>query len=139
MTLQDLPTLNAVLNAIAAVFLLLGYIAIKKNKRDLHRNLMITALFFSTAFLISYLTRHAIGPSKIFPNLGWIKTLYMFILIPHVILAAGMVPMIIITFWHAYKENWEKHRKLARLTFPIWMYVSVTGVLVYFMLYRWFA
>lgn len=139
MTIQDLPSLNASLNSVAALLLLSGYIAIKKNHRDLHRNLMIAALVVSAAFLTSYLTYHFHVPSKKFPNLGIIKTIYLLILIPHIILAAGMVPMILKTFWHAYKKDWVKHRKIARLTFPIWMYVSVTGVIVYFMLYQWYA
>lgn len=139
MTVQDLPTLNATLNSIAGVLLLSGYIAIKKDKRDLHRNLMISALIVSTAFLVSYLIYHYNVPSKKFPDLGWIKVIYLVILIPHIILAAAMVPMIIKTFWHAYKQEWEKHKKIARITFPIWIYVSVTGVLVYLMLYQWFA
>lgn len=139
MTVQDLPSLNASLNSIAAVLLLCGYIAIKNNKRDLHRNLMVSALVVSAFFLTSYLIYHWHVPSKKFPDLGWIKTVYLLILIPHIILAAVMVPMILKTFWHAWKQEWEKHKKIARITFPIWMYVSVTGVIVYFMLYRWYA
>lgn len=139
MTVQDLPTLNATLNSIAGVLLLSGYIAIKKQNKDLHRNLMIAALIVSAAFLTSYLTYHFHVPSKKFPDLGIIKTIYLIILIPHIILAAVMVPMILKTFWHAYKQEWEKHKKIARITFPIWMYVSVTGVIVYFMLYQWYA
>ncbi len=139
MTIQDLPTLNASLNSIAAFLLLSGYIAIKKNQKILHRNLMISALLVSAAFLTSYLIYHYHVPSKKFPDLGWIKTVYLLILVPHIILAAIMVPMILKTFWHAYKQEWEKHKKIARLTFPIWMYVSVTGVIVYFMLYHWFV
>ena len=139
MTIQDLPTLNATLNSIAGIFLLSGYIAIKKDKRDLHRNLMVMALVVSAAFLTSYLIYHFNVPSKKFPDLGWIKTVYLLILIPHIILAAVMVPMILKTFWHAFRGEWEQHKKIAKITFPIWMYVSVTGVLVYLMLYRWFA
>jgi putative membrane protein len=138
MTIQDLPTLNASLNSAAGVLLLSGYIAIKNNKRDLHRNLMIAALIVSAAFLTSYLIYHFHVPSKKFPDLGWIKTLYFLILFPHIILAVVMVPMILKTFWHAYKQEWENHKKIARITFPIWMYVSVTGVIVYLMLYQWF-
>jgi uncharacterized membrane protein YozB (DUF420 family) len=138
MNLTDLPTLNATLNSISGIFLLSGYIAIKKNKKELHRNLMISALVVSAAFLTSYLIYHFNVPSKKFPDLGWIKTLYFLILFPHIILAVIMVPMILKTFWHAYKQEWESHKKIARITFPIWMYVSVTGVLVYFMLYQWF-
>lgn len=139
MTVQDLPTLNASLNAVAGVLLLSGYIAIKKGKRDLHIKLMTGALGVSTLFLISYLIYHWHVPSKKFPDLGFIKTIYLLILIPHIILAAVMVPMILKTFWHAVRQEWEAHKKIARITFPIWMYVSVTGVIVYFMLYRWYV
>lgn len=139
MTIQDLPTLNATLNSVATVFLLVGYISIKQGKKEVHKRLMYGALLVSTAFLISYLIYHYHVPSKKFPDLGWIKTIYLLILVPHIILAAAMVPMIIKTFWHAYKEEWDKHKKMAKVTFPIWMFVSVTGVVVYFMLYQWFA
>ncbi len=139
MTVQDLPTLNASLNTMAGILLLSGYISIKLGKKTLHRNLMISALAVSAAFLTSYLIYHYHVPSKKFPDLGFIKTVYLLVLIPHIILAAVMVPMILKTFWHAYKQEWEKHKKIARITFPIWMYVSVTGVIVYFMLYHWYA
>ncbi|WPU63810.1 DUF420 domain-containing protein [Peredibacter starrii] len=139
MTVQDLPSLNAFLNTIAGVLLLIGYIAIKQGKRELHKKLMFSALVVSAAFLTSYLIYHYHVPSKKFPDLGWIKTVYFLILFPHIILAAVMVPMILKTFWHAFREEWESHKKIAKITFPIWMYVSVTGVIVYFMLYHWFA
>lgn len=139
MTVQDLPTLNASLNSVAFLLLIWGYVSIKQGKRELHRNIMIAALVVSAAFLTSYLTYHFHVPSKKFPNLGWIKTVYLLILIPHIILAGVMVPMILKTFWHAYRQQWEAHKKIARITFPIWLYVSVTGVIVYFMLYRWFV
>lgn len=139
MTVQDLPTLNASLNTLAGILLLSGFISIKRGNKELHKKLMISALIVSAAFLTSYLIYHYHVPSKKFPDLGWIKTVYLLILIPHIILAAVMVPMILKTFWHAYKQEWEKHKKIARITFPIWMYVSVTGVIVYFMLYQWFA
>lgn len=139
MTLLDLPTVNATLNTIAGVFLLSGYIAIKNKKKELHTKMMIAALITSAAFLTCYLIYHFHVPSKKFPDLGFIKTVYYLILFPHIILAAVMVPMILKTFWHAYKQDWEKHKKIARITFPIWMYVSVTGVLVYLMLYHWYA
>ncbi len=139
MTIQDLPSLNAFLNSVAACLLLSGFIAIKKQNKILHRNLMISALAVSACFLTCYLIYHYHVPSKKFPDLGWIKTVYLLILVPHIILAALMVPMILKTFWHAYKGEWEKHKKIAKITFPIWMYVSVTGVIVYFMLYQWFV
>ena len=100
---------------------------------------MTGALVVSAAFLTSYLIYHFHVPSKKFPDLGWIKTVYLLILFPHIILATVMVPMILKTFWHAWRGEWDKHKKIARITFPIWLYVSVTGVVVYLMLYRWFA
>ncbi len=138
MTVQDLPALNASLNTIAGILLLVGYVSIKQGKKELHKKLMISALMVSGAFLTSYLIYHYHVPSKKFPDLGWIKTIYLIILIPHIILAAIMVPMILKTFWHAFRGEWEKHKKIARITFPIWMYVSITGVVVYLMLYQWY-
>jgi len=138
-TVQDLPTLNATLNAIAATLLLVGYVGIKKGHKEFHKKIMVSALVVSAFFLTSYLIYHYHVPSKKFPDLGWIKTVYLIILIPHIILAAAMVPMILKTFWHGFRGEWEKHKKIARITFPIWMYVSVTGVIVYFMLYRWYV
>lgn len=139
MTIQDLPTLNASLNAVAGTLLALGYVAIKKKNEKLHKNLMVSALVVSAAFLTSYLIYHFHVPSKKFPDIGIMKTVYLLILIPHIILAAAMVPLILKTFWHAFRNEREKHKKIARITFPIWMYVSVTGVIVYFMLYHWYA
>jgi len=139
MTVQDLPTLNASLNSISFFLLLSGYIAIKRGKRELHIKCMISALVVSAAFLTSYLIYHYHVPSKKFPDLGWIKTVYLLILFPHIILATAMVPMIIKTFWHGFRGEWDKHKKIARITFPIWIYVSITGVIVYLMLYRWYA
>lgn len=130
--LSDLPTLNASLNALAFVLLLSGYIAIRKQNKILHRNLMTSALVVSAAFLASYLTYHYNTGHRVFPDLGWIKTVYLFILVPHVILAAVMVPMIILTFYRAFSGQWEKHKKIAKVTFPIWLYVSITGVVIYF-------
>lgn len=139
MTVQDLPALNATLNSIAGILLVSGFVAIKKKNEKLHIRLMVGALIVSAAFLTSYLIYHFHVPSKKFPDLGWIKTIYLLILIPHIILAAVMVPMILKTFWHGFRDEREKHKKIAKITFPIWMYVSVTGVIVYFMLYQWFA
>ncbi|MFP5457962.1 MAG: DUF420 domain-containing protein [Bacteriovoracia bacterium] len=139
MTITDLPALNATLNGIATLLLAAGYIAIRRGNKELHKKLMISALGVSALFLISYLIYHYHAGSKLFPELGWIKTIYLFILIPHIILAAVMVPMILKTFWHAFRQEWESHKKIARWTFPIWMYVSITGVLIYLMLYQWFV
>lgn len=139
MSVNDLPAINATLNGVATVLLASGFIAIKSGRKELHRNLMISALIVSALFLACYLVYHAHVGSKPFPDLGWIKTVYLLILFPHIVLAAVMVPMILKTFWHAFRAEWDQHKKIARLTFPIWMYVSVTGVIIYFMLYHWFA
>jgi len=134
--LDDLPLLNACLNSLSFILLVLGRLAIRKKNRELHKKMMISAFIVSTVFLCSYLTRHYYAGSTIFPGSGSLKILYFCILIPHVILAALMIPLILITFFHASKENWEKHRKFAKVTFPIWSYVSATGVIIYLMLYE---
>ncbi len=139
MNVYDLPAINATLNGIATVLLSSGYVAIRLGRKELHKALMISALVVSAAFLACYLIYHYHAGSKPFPDLGWIKTVYLVILIPHIILAAVMVPMILKTFWHAFRGEWESHKKIARWTFPIWMYVSLTGVVIYLMLYQWFT
>lgn len=139
MTVDQLPAFNATMNLLATICLGAGFIAIKKEKKELHKKLMITALIFSAIFLASYLVYHYHVGSKPFPDLGWIKTVYLIILVPHIILAAVMVPFILKTFYHAFREEWEKHKKAARIAFPMWMYVSITGVIIYMMLYQWFA
>jgi putative membrane protein len=136
--MSHLPSINAFFNFLSTLFLILGFVQIKRGQKVAHKKSMLLALFFSSIFLIGYLIYHYNFGSTRFPDLGWIKTLYLIILIPHVILAAVMVPLILITFYHAFKENFEKHKKWARITFPIWLYVSITGVLIYFMVYHWF-
>lgn len=138
MTLQDLPALNATLNGICACFLIAGYIQIKKKNEAAHRKFMIAAFCTSTLFLISYLTYHFLATETKFQGTGWIRPVYFFILITHIILAALIVPMVLATVWLGLKDKREKHRKLARWTFPLWMYVSVTGVVIYLMLYQLF-
>lgn len=140
--LDTLPLVNACLNGLAAVLLATGWVLIKQGRRDAHRNCMIAAFAVSAAFLACYLTYH-FGrqyyygvASKAFPGTGVWKTIYLAVLIPHIILAIVMLPMIFATFWRAYREQWDKHRRIARITLPIWLYVSVTGVIVYVMLYQ---
>lgn len=135
MTLQDLPTLNATLNFISAVLLFCGYIQIKKGKWETHKKFMLSALASSALFLISYLIYHANAGSKLYPYHDWTRPLYFAILIPHVILAGVMVPFIIYIVYQALKENFEKHKRLAIYVWSVWMFVSVTGVLIYLMLY----
>jgi len=137
MTVQDLPALNGCLNATASVFLMLGYIAIKKKNKILHRNLMLCALGASALFLTSYLYYHFnIQLITKYTGIGISKWIYYFILATHVPLATLMVPFILFIVWQAYQGNFEKHRRVARWVFPVWMYVSVTGVIIYLMLYR---
>jgi uncharacterized membrane protein YozB (DUF420 family) len=137
-SIESLPAINSTFNALSTICLISGYIAIKKNNKKVHIFFMLSALLWSTVFLICYLIYHYHVGSKPFPDLGWIKTLYLFILIPHIILAAVMVPLILKTFWHAFRSEFILHKKWAKITLPIWLYVSVTGVLIYFMLYHWF-
>jgi putative membrane protein len=136
MTYSDLPALNATLNGISFVFLLSGYLFIRRNRRDAHRKCMIGALVMSALFLTSYVIYHLNVGSVPFRRTGWIRTLYFAILIPHVILAAAIVPIVLITVWRAWSKQFDQHRRIARWTLPLWMFVSITGVIVYGMLYQ---
>ncbi len=136
MTLSNLVTLNALLNSVAIILLLAGFIQIKKGNRDVHKKLMLSALGASILFLISYLIYHANVGSVPYPYHDWTRPVYFFILVSHIILAAVMGPFILFVVRYAFKENFTKHKRLARLVFPVWMYVSVTGVCIYLMLYR---
>lgn len=137
MNYQDLPTLNAILNGSAAAVLLVGFAFIKRGKRvGPHKASMLTGLALSSAFLTSYLIYHfGYGRETPFEAVGWIRTAYYVMLVSHVFLAALLVPLVGTTLWFALRGAFERHRKIARWTFPIWMYVSVTGVLVYLALY----
>lgn len=136
MSVADLPALNATLNAISFVFLVTGYVFIKRGRRVAHRNCMVGALTTSALFLTSYVIYHLNVGSVPFQKTGWIRTVYFAVLIPHVILAAAIVPMILITVWRAWSRNFDRHRRIARWTLPLWLYVSLTGVIVYVMLYQ---
>jgi uncharacterized membrane protein YozB (DUF420 family) len=144
MTVQDLPTINASLNGLSAVFLTIGYILIKRGRKDAHRNCMVAALITSTIFLVCYVTYHELlrrttgSHGTPFSGQGIIRTVYFTILISHIILAVAIVPMVITTVVYAIRKRWESHKRVARWTWPIWMYVSVTGVIVYVMLYHLF-
>jgi putative membrane protein len=139
----DLPFVNACLNFLSSVFLVLGCVAIKKKKINTHKNFMITAFLSSAVFLACYLYYHYTAGHFIFKGEGLQKTVYLIILLPHILLAIVMVPMIIITFYYAFKSDWNdaenvyvaKHRKLAKKTLPIWLYVSVSGVVLYLYIY----
>lgn len=138
MTLQttDLPALNALLNATAAVLLFLAWRAIRGGDERRHRKLMLSATAVSALFLASYLTYHALHGSTRFGGEGAVRTLYFAILISHTIFAAALAPLVVTTLTLALRGRRERHRRFARVTWPIWMYVSVTGVVIYLMLYQ---
>jgi len=135
-SITDLPAVNATLNGISAILLVIGYVLIRRRRIEQHRRVMIAAFATSTLFLICYLVYHANVGSKPFSGQGTIRTVYFVILISHIVLAAFVPPMALITLIRGLSARYDKHRKLARWTLPIWLYVSVTGVIVYVMLYR---
>ena len=136
MTVTDLPALNATLNATSLVLLTAGWFLIKSGRRQAHKWCMIAALVMSAAFLTSYVIYHLQVGSVPFQKTGWIRTLYFLVLIPHIILAIASVPMILITLSRALSNQFDRHKKIAKITLPLWLYVSVTGVIVYVMLYQ---
>ena len=131
-----LPTLNAALNALSGIFLLTGYVLIRRRHINAHRNAMLGAFGSSTLFLISYVIYHAQAGSRPFTGHGPIRFVYFVILISHVLLAAAILPMAISTLSRGLRGRYAEHKRIARWTFPTWLYVSVTGVVVYVMLYR---
>jgi uncharacterized membrane protein YozB (DUF420 family) len=136
MSVRDLPTLNAVLNATSALLLLWGWLLIRRGRREAHRRVMIAALCSSSLFLASYLVYHAQVGSVRFQGRGPVRTLYFAILISHTVLAVAIVPLVLVTVTRALRARFDQHRRIARVTLPLWAYVSVTGVVVYWMLYR---
>ena len=136
MTVRDLPTLNAGLNATSAALLVLGWFMIRAGRRDAHRRAMTAAFACSALFLVSYLAYHAQVGSVRFRGTGTVRTVYLGILLTHTVLATAVAPLAVTAFVLARRGRFETHRKLARWTLPLWLYVSVTGVVVYVMLYR---
>ena len=136
MELSILPSVNAVLNATSALLLILGYILIRKRAILAHKTVMLSACGTSTLFLISYLYYHYHHGSTKFLGQGFIRTAYFTILISHTILAVVIVPLILMTLYRAFRGELERHARIARVTLPLWLYVSVTGVIVYWMLYK---
>ena len=141
MSMSDLPAVNASLNTLSAVFLALGFVFIKRGQKIAHRNCMIAAFTTSVIFLACYLTYHTYlavvlhqGPTR-FLDPAWFRPIYLIILLTHTVLAVIIVPLILMTLWRAKNQNFEAHKKIARWTWPLWMYVSVTGVVVYWLLY----
>lgn len=132
------PAINATLNGTSAVLLVMAHSMIKRGRVATHRALMLTAVATSTLFLISYVYYHAHVGSVHFQGRGWSRPVYFSILISHTVLAATIVPLVIITLSRALREHFDQHRAVARWTYPLWLYVSVTGVVIYFMLYHLF-
>jgi uncharacterized membrane protein YozB (DUF420 family) len=136
MSVRDLPAVNATLNATAAVLLVIGWILIKRGQRRAHERVMLAAVGCSTAFLVSYLAYHFQVGSVRFPGTGLVRTVYLSILLTHTVLATAIVPLVLVTLSHGLRERFDRHRRIARVTMPLWLYVSVTGVVIYWMLYR---
>ena len=133
-SLSFLPPIYATVNGITTVILLLALKAIKSKNINLHKNLMKTAIALSLAFLLMYVAYHMTSDSTPYGGEGFIRYVYFFILISHIILSIGIIPMVLFTYVRAFTEQFEDHKKIARYTFPIWLYVAVTGVIVYFMI-----
>jgi len=136
MNISDLPTLNAILNSISAIFLFFGYWYIKKDQQQTHKKFMISAIIVSVLFLISYVIYHYNIPSTPYPYHDWTRPVYFTILIPHILLAAIMGPFIIAAVIFAIKGKFESHKKIVKWIWPVWMFVSVSGVIIYLMLYQ---
>jgi putative membrane protein len=141
MTFTDLPAVNACLNGLSAIFLTAGYCFIRKQNKTAHRNCMVSAFVTSILFLICYIAYHSYvayvlhkGPT-VFKEPQWFRPIYLVILLTHTVLAVVIVPMVLMTLNRAIKQRFELHKKIARWTWPIWMYVSVTGVVIYWLLY----
>jgi len=139
MDYSDLPAVNAGLNALSGSLAGVGYAMIRRGQVKAHRLFMLAAVAVSTLFLISYVIYHYHAGSRPFPGTGWARTLYLLILVTHAVLAAAVVPLVAVTVVRAWREKFEAHRRIARWTLPIWFYVSVTGVIIYFMLYHLYA
>ena len=134
------PALNACLNGLSGVLLACGYAAIRARKKNVHKVFMLSAVAVSLLFLISYLTYHIrVGKAVLFQGQGWIRPAYFSLLTSHTILAAAIVPLIIVTLRRAWLKRFDRHRLIARWTLPLWFYVSVTGVIIYFMVYQIYA
>ena len=139
MNISDLPALNAGLNALSGSLLGVGYAMIRRGRVGAHKAFMLAAVGVSTLFLVSYVVYHYHAGSTRFPGTGWVRTLYLSILVTHAVLAAAVVPLAAVTLVRAWREDFGAHRRIARWTLPIWFYVSVTGVIIYVMLYQLYA
>jgi uncharacterized membrane protein YozB (DUF420 family) len=135
MSITDLPAVNASLNALSTCLLIYGYVLIRSGKREQHKRVMLSAFGVSVVFLICYLVYHYNVGSVKYTRQGILRPIYFTILISHFVLAAAVPVLAIMSLWRAFQEKFDKHRRIARWTFPIWLYVSITGVIVYLMLY----
>jgi uncharacterized membrane protein YozB (DUF420 family) len=131
-----LPAVNAALNGSAAVLLVLGFTFIRRRRVAAHRACMLAAFVVSTAFLVSYVVYHALAGSRPFGGTGWLRWVYYPVLVSHIVLSAVLLPFVLTTLWRAVRGQFDRHARLARVTLPVWLYASVTGVLVYWMLYH---
>jgi uncharacterized membrane protein YozB (DUF420 family) len=140
MHVNDLPALNAALNGLSLVLLTLGFLFIRSGRRLAHRRCMLAAFGSSCVFLVCYVLHKVLvhGVHTKIGAEGWVRTAYYVMLFSHIVLAVAIVPLALVTMVRGLRERFDAHRRVARWTWPIWMYVSVTGVLIYFMLYRWF-
>ncbi len=136
LSVSDLPLVNASLNGLATILLIIGYVCIRQRRIAAHRAVMVAAFATSVLFLISYLVYHAHAGSRPFPGRGTIRVIYFTILITHVVLAATIPPLAGITLWRAYHGQFDRHVRIARWTLPLWLYVSITGLVIYLMLYQ---
>lgn len=141
-----LPTVNASLNGLATILLMVGYLLVRRmpvetdlwqKRMEAHKRVMLSAFGVSVIFLVCYLVYHAYAGSKPFEGTGLIRPIYFAILITHIVLAAAVPVLALMTIYRGLKGQWERHKRIARLTFPIWLYVSITGVIIYLMLYHW--
>lgn len=139
MSISDLPSLNGALNAVSTMLLLAGYRFIRRREVQRHRLCMVTAFVVSVAFLISYVVYHYQAGSTRFPGVGWIRPFYFMMLASHVVLAALIPPLALVTLVRATRGDFQRHRRIARWTLPAWLYVSGTGVAIYWMLYHVYA
>lgn len=136
--LSFLPAVHAVLNTLATICLIYGFIQIKNKNITKHRNAMVTAIGFSVLFLCSYVIYHFTQEQTVYGGEGWTRNIYFVILITHIILAGAILPFILFTFIRAFVGSYERHKKLARWTFPIWLYVTITGPIVYLFMYPYY-
>jgi uncharacterized membrane protein YozB (DUF420 family) len=135
-TFSDLPAVNASLNGLSAVLLMFGFLFIRKKNVPAHRRCMLAAVMTSTLFLVCYVVYHANAGRTVFRDPAWFRPYYLGLLLTHTVLAVVIVPMVIVTLSRALRERFDKHKRIARWTWPLWMYVSVTGVVIYLLLYQ---